>query len=76
MAPKKSKAKGKKLPTPDPAAFQPGDTIQVGKETYTVQQNQLGDHRVMVTNPEFTPEGGEPRFLFIDFKDVTAHSRP
>ena len=61
---------GMRLPSCDPATFSPGEVITVHGTDYVVHQVQLGQHRVMVFNPRFTPGGGEPQFLYLSLEDL------
>ena len=65
-----AQVEGLRVPFNDPSVFESGDIIVVAGREYTIQQNQHGEHRVMVTNPDYEPGGPTPRFLYFPYSDV------
>lgn len=75
-AKKKATRKARLIPVTEPRLFAPGDRVIVDGREYIVQQNQVGEHQVMVTNPDFQPGGSSPRFLFFSYTEVEGHAEP
>ena len=53
---------GLRLPTGDPQAFTPGDTITINGARYTVQEAMLGSNRVIIAVP-VAPHRGDSVFI-------------